>query len=96
MNKKKKSCWGPALSEINTNIKRQDAKILAKELSGAFSIGIQSARNTLKATTQKGIRMSLNVTKRFKTQPFRNKRQLPGRWYSDMIFFKEDYGTSIV
>ena len=62
-------------------------------LADKFNIGIKCAKQTLKVTTQKGIRKSLDVTDCFKTQLWRNKRVLQGKWYSDTMFFD---ATSIV
>mmetsp|Transcript_28832 Transcript_28832/g.32322 ORF Transcript_28832/g.32322 Transcript_28832/m.32322 type:complete len:103 (+) Transcript_28832:2309-2617(+) len=43
----------------------------------------------MRVTTQKGIRHIKNpITRRLKTQRWRNKRVLPGKWFSDTAKFK--------
>ena len=63
--------------------------ITASELSRRFNIGRKRAEQTLNVTTQKGIRHVKNpITRRLKTQRWRNKRILPGKWFSDTAKFK--------
>ena len=83
--------WGPMVAGLK--LKNTKPAIRAEEVAAKFNIGIERAKQTLKVTTHKGIRQSLSVANRFKTQPFRSKRVLQGKWYSDTMFFPV---TSIV
>ena len=73
------------ISELTTNNKRPsiDPELLSK----TWGIGLQRAKETLKVTTQKGIRNPNSVAKRFVTQPFRNKKSLKGKFFSDTMHF---------
>jgi len=61
--------------------------ISAEELANAFNISLKVAEKTLRSTTQKGIRTASDVTKRFNSQAWRNKKQLKGKWFSDTMHF---------
>ena len=59
-------------------------EILAKR----WQISLKKAKQTIKATTQRGTRKHGDkLVRRLGTQRWRNKRVVPGRWYSDTIYF---------
>jgi hypothetical protein len=75
------------IDSVATTVTRR--VVTPEELAKKWSISLDIAKNTLKASTQKGIRLINGpVHRRFQSQPFRNKRILPGKWYSDTAFFK--------
>ena len=74
------------IGQVQSGRKKLSAEVLAKR----WGIGLQTAMNTLRVTTQKGLRKVTHpVQKRFKRQPFHRKRLAPGRWFSDTTFFKK-------
>ena len=83
----KPSRWGSRIEKIETT--NSKSKITPEMLAEEFNIGLKSATNTLKVTTQKGIRTASTVAKRFQTQSWRNKRTLSGKWFSDTMHFAE-------
>ena len=57
-------------------------------LSKRWQISLKKAKQTIKATTQRGTRKHGDkLVRRLGTQRWRNKRVVPGRWYSDTIYF---------
>ena len=59
-------------------------EILAKR----WQISLKKAKQTIKSTTQRGTRKyGDKLVRRLGTQRWRNKRVVPGRWYSDTIYF---------
>ena len=73
---------------MKLKVRNQQIPISAEEVADRFfNIGIEQVKHMLDVTTQKGVRTSLNVTNRFKLQPFRNKRILGRKWYSNTMFF---------
>ena len=82
----KRSRWGPKVSKLEVSEKRtsMDAAMLAK----SWRIGLKSAKETLKVTTQRGIRRpSGSLHRRFSTQPWRQKPKLKGKFFSDTMHF---------
>eukprot|EP00536_Pseudo-nitzschia_multiseries_P017317 jgi/Psemu1/224484/e_gw1.1486.4.1 len=66
--------WGPPI-RIPDKVDRYDAKAIAK----MWNISEKRAKATIEATTQDGIRqLSQPITKRLKTQKWRNRRMLKG------------------
>ena len=64
----------------------------ATSLASKWRIGINRAKETLKVTTQKGMRdLSNPLVRRMKTQSYRNKRTIHGQVYSDTMKFKQQY-----
>jgi hypothetical protein len=62
--------------------------LTADEVSRKFGVGIETARNTLKVTTQYGIRHAVNpLTRRYRTDIMQSKRKrLNDTFYSDTMF----------
>lgn len=56
-------------------------------LKEKWGISLETAKNTLKATTQKGWRRSNEMSRRLPHQHWRNKRTIPGKWFSDTMMF---------
>ena len=76
----------PRISGIKVTDKRLKAEGLAKR----WGIGFKVALDTLKTTTQKGLRFAKEPSlKRFKRQPYHRKRLAPGKWFSDTTFFSK-------
>lgn len=69
---------------------RSATPISPEELSKRWLIGRTCAENTLKVTTQKGVRKYKHpAMRRFSThQPYLQRRRLHGKFYSDTCFFK--------
>ena len=60
-----------------------------EELAKKWHIGLKTAEQTLKVTTQKGTRNLLHpLHKRAKMRPYLSKPIAKGQWYSDTMFFK--------
>ena len=67
----------------------RSTSVTPEVLARKWHIGKERAKQTLKVTTQRGIRNIRNpLTKRLRTQRWRNKRMIPGKWYSDTMHFK--------
>jgi hypothetical protein len=64
---------------------------LSPEVLGKrWGIGNEIASNTIRTTTQKGIRKVVHpVQRRLRSQPYLRHPTLRGRWYSDTVFFKD-------
>jgi hypothetical protein len=62
--------------------------VTAEELSRKWRVGINTARQTLKATTQRGIRTAVHpLTRRYRTDHFSLRyRRLNAQFYSDTVF----------
>ena len=79
--------WGPE-SEIAVSTGR--AGISPELLSRKWGIGLKKATDTVRVTTQRGVRnLSNPLVRRLKTQKWRNKRKLSGKWFSDTMHFKD-------
>ena len=82
---KRRKTWGPDVTvpaEVRPNISAED-------LARRWNIGLNKAKATLRVTTQKGMRNLQNpLTRRLKTQRWRTKRVLKGKWFSDTMHFK--------
>ena len=77
--------WGPQAIVTGTQ-----TKLSAEALAKQWSISLKTAANTIKVTTQRGVRnLSKPLVRRMPTQRWRNKRVLSGRWYSDTMKFKD-------
>jgi hypothetical protein len=75
--------WGPSV-----RVDDRKSKLTPEVLAKRWGIGKVQAQQTLKVTTQKGIRnLSNPLTRRLKTQRYRNKRVAPGKWFSDTMHF---------
>ena len=67
----------------------RSTSVTPEVLARKWHIGKERAKQTLKVTTQRGICNVRNpLTKRLRTQRWRNKRMIPGKWYSDTMHFK--------
>lgn len=65
------------------------ARITAENLSERFGIGIARARETLRATLQKGVRSAiLPLGRRYRADRMFGRRRLEGRFSSDTAWFK--------
>eukprot|EP00980_Cylindrotheca_fusiformis_P019228 scaffold6542_cov94-Cylindrotheca_fusiformis.AAC.1 len=63
--------------------------ITAERLAQQFNIGLETARNTLKVITQKGLRSAVHpISRRYRTDLVRGMeaKQMPGNWYTDTLF----------
>lgn len=61
----------------------------AESLAERFGIGLQRARETLKATLQRGMRSAiLPIARRFRADRYFSRRRLNGKFSSDTAFFK--------
>jgi hypothetical protein len=77
--------WGPGNTVPGTR-----GGLSPKELAKRWHISEQRAAETIKVTTQKGVRnLSNPLTRRLKTQRWHNKRYLRGKWFSDTMHFKD-------
>ena len=66
---------------------RNSADTIAK----TFQVSLQTAHDTISATTQHGARSAMHpIVRRYRTDLVRgiNARQLPGKWYTDTFFSK--------
>jgi len=77
-------------SEISSiTSKTRHTKITAEELARKFKIGLETARKTLQATTQLGMRSSIHpIVRRYRTDLVRGleARRIPDKWYTDTFF----------
>jgi hypothetical protein len=66
------------------------SKVTPEELSRKWNIGLQTVRDTLKVTTQKGIRTAIHpMSRRVRVDHLHLHRQrLRGTWYTDMLLSK--------
>lgn len=65
-------------------------KATAESLSERFGIGIQRARETLKATLQRGVRSAiLPISRRYRADRMFMKKRLNGKFSSDTAYFKQ-------
>eukprot|EP00980_Cylindrotheca_fusiformis_P021607 scaffold8458_cov76-Cylindrotheca_fusiformis.AAC.3 len=67
----------------------RNSVITAERLAQQFNIGLETARNTLKVTTQKGLRSAVHpISRRYRTDLVRGMeaKQTPGNWYTDTLF----------
>jgi hypothetical protein len=66
------------------------SKVMPEELSRKWSIGLWPAKETLKVTTQKGIRMAIHpMTRRVRVNHLNlHQQRLQGTWYMDMLLSK--------
>ena len=66
------------------------SKVMPEELSRKWSIGLQTANDTLRVTTQKGIRTAIHpMTQRVRVDHLHLHRQrLRGTWYTDTLLSK--------
>ena len=63
----------------------------ADTIAKTFQVSLQTAQDTINATTQHGARSAIHpIVRRYQTDIARgiNARQLPGRWYTDTFFSK--------
>ena len=76
--------WGPPI-RIPEKVDRYDSEAIAK----MWNISVKRAKETIKVTTQEGIRnLTQPITRRLKTQKWRNRKVLKGRWFADTMKFK--------
>ena len=70
------------------NMKERHTAITAEEVSRKFGIGLETARKTLKATTQNGIRHAIHpLSRRYRTDIMQSKRKrLNDTFYTDTMF----------
>ncbi|KAG7369925.1 reverse transcriptase RNA-dependent DNA polymerase [Nitzschia inconspicua] len=63
------------------------SKITAEELARTWNIGLQTAKDTMKATTQRGVRTSTRpMNKRVRVDHLDlHVRRMPGTWYCDTV-----------
>ena len=60
--------------------------VSAEELSDRWGVGLLRAKQTLKVTTQKGIRSALlPLSRRYRADRIFDKRVLPGKWFTDTM-----------
>jgi hypothetical protein len=66
------------------------SKVTPEELSRKWNIGLQTAKDTLKVTTQKGIRTAIHpMSRRVRVDHLHLHRQrLRGTWYTDTLLSK--------
>ena len=77
--------WGPVTTAPDTR-----GGITPKMLAKRFGIGEKRASETIRVTTQRGIRNLTNpLVRRMPTQRWRNKKQIKGKWFSDTMKFTE-------
>ena len=71
--------------------RERHARVTAEDLASRWGIGIATAKATLKATTQLGIRTAVHpLTRRYRTDLIHatSARRLKGRWFTDTLFAK--------
>ena len=70
------------------DIRARHTALSAEEVSRKFGVGLDTARQTLKATTQLGIRHAVNpLSRRYRTDIMQSKRKrLNDTFYSDTMF----------
>jgi hypothetical protein len=68
--------------------KTRHSQVSPEDLSRKWRVGIGTARQTLKATTQRGIRTAVHpLTRRYRTDHFSNRyKRLNTQFYSDTVF----------
>ena len=66
------------------------SKVTPEELSRKWSVGLQTAKDTLRVLTQKGIRTAIHpMTRRVRVDHLHLHRQrLRGTWYTDTLLSK--------
>jgi hypothetical protein len=69
---------------------KRHSEVTPTEIAKKFHCSLETAQRTLTMTTQKGIRTALHpLTKRYRVDHlFLNRRKLPGRWQTDVMFSK--------
>eukprot|EP00980_Cylindrotheca_fusiformis_P019422 scaffold6696_cov78-Cylindrotheca_fusiformis.AAC.1 len=70
---------------------RRKEVVNAEELARKFKIGLETAKKTLLATTQNGLRSAVHpIVRRYKTDLVRGleAKRTPGNWYTDTFFSK--------
>ena len=70
------------------NIRARHTELSAEEVSRKFGIGLETARKTLKATTQFGIRHAIHpLSRRYRTDVMQSRRKrLNDTFYTDTMF----------
>eukprot|EP00536_Pseudo-nitzschia_multiseries_P010506 jgi/Psemu1/26146/gm1.26146_g len=71
-------------------IQSSHQSIRAEELAKRWYIGVETAKRTLQATTQKALLRNVThlVDQRLKRQAYHRKRIAQGKWFSDTTFYK--------
>ncbi len=85
----------PEISVITS--KERHAKIGADDLARRWGIGLETARQTLKVTTQHGIRHAVHpLSRRYKTDIILHgdRRRIGGSWHADTLFSSHGSLTS--
>ena len=77
---------GVSVSAISLN--QRHTRVTAEEIARKFHCGLQTAQNTLKATTQMGIRHAIHpLSRRYRTDIMQSRlRRLAGTWFADTMF----------
>jgi hypothetical protein len=80
--------YGRKACAVITN--ERHSKVTPEELSRKWSIGLQTAKDTLRVTTQKGIRTAIHpMTRRVRVDHLHLHRpRLRGTWYTDTLLSK--------
>jgi hypothetical protein len=80
--------YGRKAYAVITN--ERHSKVTPEELSRKWSIGLQTAKDTLRVTTQKGIRTAIHpMTRRVRVDHLHLHRpRLRGTWYTDTLLSK--------
>jgi hypothetical protein len=78
----------PQRNVAAVDIRARHTAITAEEISKKFGVGLETARNTLKATTQLGIRHAVHpLSRRYRTDILQSKRKrLNDTFYTDTMF----------
>ena len=66
------------------------SKVTPEELARKWNIGIQTAKDTLRVTTQRGVRTAVHpMTRRLRVDHLHlHRKRLAGTWYCDTLFSK--------
>ena len=70
------------------SLHERHSRVTAEEIARKFYCGLQTAQNTLKATTQRGIRHAVHpLSRRYRTDIMQSRlKRLKGNWYADTMF----------
>ena len=69
-------------------VSEKQSTLDSEKLAKSWRIGLKSAKETIKVTTQRGIRRpSGSLHRRFRMQPWRPKPRIKGKFYSDTMQF---------
>jgi hypothetical protein len=72
------------------SLRERHSRVTAEEISRKFYCGVETAQNTLKATTQMGIRHAVHpLSRRYRTDIMQTRvRRLKETWFADTMFSK--------